>query len=132
MLWWKLQQLKPSGWENRAEAAASLREAHENKSVPALVKALDDDHAATRLEVVRALGEIGDPRGAEPLAALIEENQVVPNEYGDILESIRAAAEALACRPCPKPMWIAVRSVFSRCRSCCAEDYEDWGHNTYL
>jgi HEAT repeat protein len=68
MLWWTLQQLKSSGWEKRVAAAVRLRSAHENRSVPALINALGDDHAAVRLEVVHALAVLAHPASAEPLA----------------------------------------------------------------
>jgi HEAT repeat protein len=72
MLWWKLQQLKSSSWEKRAEAAANLGAAHEYKSVSELIKALGDDHAAVRLAVIRALAALAHPGSAEPLASAME------------------------------------------------------------
>lgn len=60
---------------------------------------------------VCALGEIGDPRSAGRLAAMIKENPVIPNEDRDILESIRAAVVALAGILSKSPDAIGVKEL---------------------
>ena len=60
---------------------------------------------------VCALVEIGNPRSAGPLAAMIEENPVAPNKDRDILESIRAAAVALAGILSKSPDAIGVKEL---------------------
>jgi HEAT repeat protein len=64
-------------------------------SVSGLIEMIAHYDPTVQCLAMRALGEIGDPRSAGPLAAVIEENLIVPNEYRDILESLRAAAAAL-------------------------------------
>jgi HEAT repeat protein len=43
----------------------------------------------------RALGRLGDPRSAGALLDVIEQNQVISNQYPELLDVVRAAAEAL-------------------------------------
>jgi HEAT repeat protein len=71
MLWWTLQQLKSSNWETRAAAAAQLQASNQQKGVPALIKALDDENAQVRLAVINALAALSHPAAAEPLAAAL-------------------------------------------------------------
>lgn len=53
------------------------------------------DPGAQRL-AARALGEIGDPRAAGALASAIEQNGIIPNEYMELIEVLRASVDALA------------------------------------
>jgi HEAT repeat protein len=43
----------------------------------------------------RALGRLGDPRSAGALLDVIEQNQVISNQYPELLDVVRAAVEAL-------------------------------------
>jgi HEAT repeat protein len=71
MLWWKLQQLKSSKPEVRAEAAHDLGAAKQSKAVPSLIRNLVDDDPQVRIAVIEALGAIGHPDSAEPLASAL-------------------------------------------------------------
>ncbi len=71
MLWWKLQQLKSSKPEVRAEAAQNLGTAKQGKAVPSLIRNLDDDDPQVRMAVIEALAAIGHPASAEPLASAL-------------------------------------------------------------
>jgi HEAT repeat protein len=55
---------------SRATAQTELRNAR-GAAVPALIDALGDPEPKARLEAVKMLGELGDPRAAEPLADLL-------------------------------------------------------------
>jgi HEAT repeat protein len=94
MLWWILQRLKSSSWQTRAEAAARLQESHQKNSVPALVKALEDEHPQVRLAVIRALGALRNPKAAEPLSAALAGIALRPKEMRSSAE--HAEYEALA------------------------------------
>jgi len=69
MLWWTLQQLKSSKWQTRAEAAARLGASGQKKTVPALIRKLNDESAPVRLAVINALAVLRHPASAEPLSA---------------------------------------------------------------
>ncbi len=71
MLWWKLQQLKSSKPEVRAEAAQNLGAAKQSKAVPSLIANLSDDSPQVRMAVIGALAAIGHPASAEPLASAL-------------------------------------------------------------
>jgi HEAT repeat protein len=71
MFWWTLIQLKSSKPEVRAKAAHDLGAAKQRKAVPSLIKSLDDDSVHVRIAVIEALGTIGHPASAEPLATAL-------------------------------------------------------------
>jgi HEAT repeat protein len=68
MLWWELQQLKSSKPDIRARAARRLGTAKQRKAVPHLIRRLSDDDSQVRTAAIEALGAIGHPASAEPLA----------------------------------------------------------------
>jgi len=67
MLWLQRQQLKSSKWEVRAEAARRLGESRQKGALSALFRALGDEDPSVRLEVIKAIGSIGDPAAIAPL-----------------------------------------------------------------
>jgi HEAT repeat protein len=71
MLWWVLHQLKSSKPDIRAKAAKRLGSEKQRKAVPSLIKRLKDDSSHVRIAVVDALGAIGHPVSAEPLASAL-------------------------------------------------------------
>jgi HEAT repeat protein len=71
MLWWTLRQLKSSDPAARIKAVTELGEAKQGKAVPDLVKILQDENPEIRLAVIHALGTIGHPAAAEPLASAL-------------------------------------------------------------
>ena len=69
----QLKQLASPSAAQRRIAAAALGAMGKDaaKAVPALVKALEDRNGLVRQQVILALGEIGDERAVDPLAALV-------------------------------------------------------------
>ncbi len=94
MLWWTLQQLKSSNPDLRIKAARSLGSAKQRRAVPSLVRLLKDETPQVRLAAIEALGAIGHPASAEPLAAALSTaSKNAPSETAE-RESL---AKALAC-----------------------------------
>lgn len=71
MLWWTLQRLKSSKQNVKTRAARSLGAAKQKKAVPSLIAALEDESLQVRIAVIEALGAIGHPASAEPLASAL-------------------------------------------------------------
>ncbi len=61
-----------------------------------LVELLSHHDPSVQCLAARGLGEIGDPRAVAALAGAIEQNSMITQQYRELLEGIRAAAEALA------------------------------------
>lgn len=82
-----LSRLVTAGGPESVVAAHLLGRMKAKEAVPALVKTLDDPNSSARREVLRALGQIGDPSSASAIA------RDLCNDLPDIRA---AAAEALA------------------------------------
>lgn len=94
MLWWTLQHLKSSNWQTRAEAAARLGASHQQKAVPSLIRALEDENGQARLAVINALAVLCHPAAAEPLAAALA--RISRRPKGPRVHAESAEFEALA------------------------------------
>ena len=80
----------------RVGAALVLGNLHESRSVPALVRALDDGHPAVRATAAQALGRIGDPAAGAALArAEKDESPMVRRKAVDARKALRPAAAPL-------------------------------------
>lgn len=66
---WGLRSKDPKARENAAE---ELGRSKSRSAVKPLIAALNDPDEHVRMIVVRALGEIGDPRAADPLLKLLQ------------------------------------------------------------
>ena len=98
MLWLELLHLKSSSPEIRAKAAQSLGTGKQRKAVPDLIKLLEDENSQVRIAAIDALGAIGHPASAEPLAlALTDLHKNVKSRTADSDRDMEAAEyEALA------------------------------------
>ena len=77
----------------RVGAALVLGNLHESRSVPALVRALDDGHPAVRATAAQALGRIGDPSAGDALArAERDDSPMVRRMAGDARKALRPLA----------------------------------------
>lgn len=81
-----LTQLVKEGGAESGAAATLLGEMGEKKAVPVLLAALDEPETVARRDVILALGKLGDPRAAEPIARDL---------YSDSADVRSAAARAL-------------------------------------
>ena len=80
-------------WWERADAARALGLVREREAVPALLRALEDDHEEVRAAAVEALGTIGDARAVpELLASLRDESR---HQRTRVVEALRGFGEAV-------------------------------------
>ena len=73
MLWWTLRKLHAPAPHTRATAAEVLGYSRDQRAVPPLIAALQDDHAAVRKAAAEALGQLGDARAVDPLVAALQD-----------------------------------------------------------
>jgi len=86
-----LRDYDPAVRQAAADALAGFGPA----AVAALAALLSHHDPTVQVLASRALGAIGDARAAGQLAAVIEQNRTIPNDYPELLEAVRAAAAAL-------------------------------------
>ena len=65
--------IRHPSYKVRVEAALVLGKLRQQRSVPALIAAARDSHAAVRASSVRALGLIGDPAGRDAVVAALHD-----------------------------------------------------------
>lgn len=82
----------------RAQAALSLGRIAEAETVPALVGALDDRHAAVRAAAAQALGRIGSPAAIDGLARLAGDGDEDPAVRAQARLALAQISDAAARR----------------------------------
>jgi HEAT repeat protein len=93
----KLQGLLREGGSEAGTAASLLGEMGAKAAVPALLTVLDDQEAVGRREVLLALGKLGDPRAAEPIARdLYSDNALVRSAAARALAQLKVPAQVEA------------------------------------
>lgn len=70
-----IQRLGSPTAGKREDAAAALGQARDDETAKALLTALDDQNAAVRMAVIRALGQQGLPLARAPLEALLKKSK---------------------------------------------------------
>lgn len=83
-------------WTYRRHAVRALGEFGDRKAVPAVVRALKDEHVNVRVSAARALGAIGDPAGLPALIEALNDTEVTKiNSPTTVQEEARKAIEAI-------------------------------------
>jgi hypothetical protein len=90
-----LDLLTDRDYRVRLQAAIALGQVRDTRTVPALIRRLDDPNALVRGMVAAALGEIGDSRASTPLRErLKDKDSLVRRHARASLEQIQKASKA--------------------------------------
>jgi hypothetical protein len=92
-----------SSYRVRVDAALVLGQLRQPRSVPALVRALDDGHPAVRATAAQALGRIGDGAAREPLVRAARDGSAMVRRLAEqALRELPSPALVPAALPPPK------------------------------